>query len=98
LDRSFSSPKVNQMMTAFVQSILQKVSYTICAASFLGAFYVCLVGAKCSIALMAGQSRHFLRGNAYICTMRLLGVLLLIFAAMFFRNALYYLSVDGLVS
>ena len=69
-----------------------------CAASFLGASYVCLVGTKCSIALMAGQSRHFLRGNAYICTMRLLGVLLLIFAAMLFRNALYYLSVDGLVS
>lgn len=64
---------------------------TACAASFLGAFYVCLLGAKCGIALMVGRSRHLFKGKAYLYTMRLLGVFLLVFAAMLFHSALCYL-------
>ncbi len=49
-------------------------------AVFVAGFYLCLVGSKIVIALLAGQSRQFLAGKNYVYLMRVLGVLLLIFA------------------
>lgn len=60
------------------------------AGSFLAVFYVCLVGVKCFIAVVMGKSRQFLRGKAYTYIMRFLGVLLMVFALILFRNALHY--------
>ncbi|MBW2506957.1 MAG: LysE family transporter, partial [Deltaproteobacteria bacterium] len=50
------------------------------AASFVMSFYLLLVGSKVMLALMTNKSRVFLQGNKYIYTIRLLGIVLLIFA------------------
>lgn len=50
-------------------------------ALFVGAFYFCLVGSKVALALLAGRSRRFLTGQAYVYALRGLGVLILLFAA-----------------
>lgn len=50
-------------------------------ALFVGAFYLCLVGSKVALALLAGRSRAFLTGRAYVYVLRGLGALLLLFAA-----------------
>jgi threonine/homoserine/homoserine lactone efflux protein len=49
-------------------------------ALFLGGFYVCLVGSKVLVAVLVGRSRGLLTGQAYVNTMRGLGLLLLVFA------------------
>lgn len=49
-------------------------------ASFLGGFYFFLVGSKIFLAVLFGRSRDFLGSRVYLAIMRLLGVLLLLFA------------------
>ena len=56
--------------------------------AFLAGFYACLIGAKCVLAIVAGRSSQRLRGGAYRGVMLVLGVLLLLFAAL--------LAVEGL--
>ena len=56
--------------------------------AFLAGFYACLVGAKCVLAIVAGRSGGRLRGGGYRAVMLVLGVLLLLFAAL--------LAVEGL--
>jgi threonine/homoserine/homoserine lactone efflux protein len=56
------------------------------AAGFLAGFYLCLVGSKVGVAVLAGRSRQFLSGGAYGVAMRVLGVLLLLFAALLARE------------
>ena len=46
------------------------------AATFIGTFYICLVGSKIFLAIVVGRFRSFLAGRTYIMIMRLLGVLL----------------------
>jgi threonine/homoserine/homoserine lactone efflux protein len=58
------------------------------AAAFIGSFYILLVGSKIAIAIIVGKSRSFLAGSAYIYTMRCLGLILLIFAALLFYDGL----------
>jgi len=58
------------------------------AVSFIGSFYVLLVGAKIVLAILVAKSRSFLQGEAYIFIMRLLGVLLLVLAGILFRDGL----------
>jgi threonine/homoserine/homoserine lactone efflux protein len=55
---------------------------------FVGSFLGCLVGSKCFVAIIAGKSRHFLTGRAYLYIMRTLGVVLLVFAFILFRDGL----------
>lgn len=62
------------------------------AAGFLALFYAGLVGAKLGAAVLAGSSRRFLAGPAYAWTMRLLGALLLLFAALLARDGLRLLG------
>ena len=62
-------------------------------ALFLILFYGCLVGSKLVVAVAVGRSRRFLRSRAYIWVIRSLGVLLILFAAAFFREGLRYLGV-----
>ncbi len=47
---------------------------------FIVSFYVLLVGSKIALALTAGKSREFLTGRPYLYIMRILGVVLVIFA------------------
>jgi threonine/homoserine/homoserine lactone efflux protein len=55
---------------------------------FVGSFLGCLVGSKCFVAIIAGKSKHFLTGRAYLYIMRTLGVVLLVFAFILFRDGL----------
>lgn len=55
---------------------------------FVSSFLGCLVGSKCFVAIVAGRSRHFLTGKGYLYIMRALGVVLLVFAIILFRDGL----------
>ena len=56
------------------------------AFSFIVSFYGMLVGSKMLLAILTGKSRAFLQGKAYIMVMRFLGVILLLFALVLFRD------------
>jgi len=58
------------------------------AVAFVTSFYVCLVGSKLCLALVVGKSRAFLDGHIYVYAMRVLGVLLFLFALLLFRDGL----------
>ncbi len=59
---------------------------------FVGSFLGCLVGSKCFVAIIAGKSRHFLTGRTYLYFIRALGVVLLIFAFVLFKDGLRLFS------
>jgi threonine/homoserine/homoserine lactone efflux protein len=63
------------------------------AAAFLCGFYLLLVGSKVGVALMAGRSRDLLVGRPYRVVMRVLAVLLGLFAVLLFREGLKHLAV-----
>jgi len=58
------------------------------ATAFVTSFYLCLVGSKIFLAVVVGKSRTFLEGRIYVYTMRVLGVLLFVFALLLFRDGL----------
>jgi len=55
---------------------------------FIVGMYFCLVGSKILIAIIVGKSRVFLKSKNYIYTIRILGIILLIFAMIFFKDGL----------
>ena len=63
------------------------------AGAFVAGFMGCLVGVKIVIAVTAGRSRHLLSGQAYLYIMRLLGVLLIVFAGILIRDGLALLGI-----
>ncbi len=63
------------------------VSWTY-AAAFLGAFFFSIVGSKALLARLVHGSRTFMQGRAYLWIMRLLGVLLMGYAVLLFRDGL----------
>jgi threonine/homoserine/homoserine lactone efflux protein len=58
------------------------------AIAFVAGFYLSLVGAKVVTAFVVSRSRTFLAGKTYLFTMRILGVLLFVFAMLLFRDGL----------
>ncbi len=64
------------------------------ALAFVMGFYVTLIGSKVGVAVLVGKSRGWLMGPAYAWIMRGLGLLLLVFALMLFREGLHLLGVD----
>mgnify|MGYP001826001658 CR=1 FL=1 len=60
---------------------------------FIGGFYFFLVGAKVVLAVLVGKSRSFFSDNAYVYTMRFLGVLLGGFSMLLFADGLELLGV-----
>jgi threonine/homoserine/homoserine lactone efflux protein len=62
------------------------------AAAFLFGFYLLLVGSKVGVALLAGRSRNLLAGRPYRVTMRVLAVILTLFALLLFREGLKHLA------
>jgi len=62
------------------------------AISFVGSFYVLLVGAKIVLAVLVGKTRSFLLGHTYVFTMRTLGLIMIILAALLFRDGLQLLG------
>ena len=62
------------------------------AAGFLVAMYGCLVGSKMLVALLVGRGRTVLSSRAYVLLVRARGIVLLVFALLFLRDGLRYLS------
>jgi threonine/homoserine/homoserine lactone efflux protein len=60
---------------------------------FLVGFYVCLVGSKVIMAIVAARSKHLLAGKAYRYVMRILGVALIVLAFVLLKEGLVFLSV-----
>ena len=63
------------------------------AALFLFVFYTTLVGSKVSIAVITGKSRDLLNSRYYKYLIRLLGVVLFLFALYFIKNGLGYFGI-----
>jgi len=59
---------------------------------FVGSFLGCLVGSKFLLVVIAGKSKHFLTGRAYFYIMRALGIVLLAFAFVLFKDGLRLLK------
>jgi threonine/homoserine/homoserine lactone efflux protein len=57
------------------------------AGAFVMGFYACLVGSKVGITVMVGRARGRVAGRGYRWTMRILAVLLVVFAAGLVREA-----------
>ena len=60
--------------------------------SFIASFYVLLVGSKIVLAILVDKSRSFLSGKIYISTMRMLGLVLILLAAILFRDGFQLLG------
>jgi threonine/homoserine/homoserine lactone efflux protein len=60
----------------------------ISALSFILGFYLFLVGSKITMAFIVDRSKSFLQSNTYIYIIRTLGLVLLLFAILFFRDGL----------
>jgi threonine/homoserine/homoserine lactone efflux protein len=63
------------------------------ALMFLFAMYFCLVGSKVTTAFILGRSRYFLKNKYYLYLLRGLGILLLVFAFIYFIDGLKYLHI-----
>ena len=63
------------------------------AVGFLACLLGFLVGSKMTVAVIVGRSRHLLAGRGYRTVMRTLGVLLVLFAVLMFRDGLRLLGV-----
>lgn len=61
--------------------------------AFIISFYSFLVGAKIVLAIFIGKSKSFLRGNAYIYTLRFLGLVLCVLAIVLFYDGLKLLEI-----
>jgi threonine/homoserine/homoserine lactone efflux protein len=62
------------------------------AFAFIIAFYLLLIGSKISIALLVDRSRAFLRNKTFIWTLRILGLVLLMFAILLIKEGMKYLG------
>ena len=54
---------------------------------FVAGFYIALIGSKICLAMLVNRSRGFLRGQAYLCLMKAMGVVLLAFALLLFNES-----------
>jgi len=63
--------------------------------AFLVGFYACLIGSKVTVAAAVGASRGALTGRAYPWIMRILGAILLVFAALLLREGAILLGLIG---
>ncbi len=70
-------------------------SSAVSASIFILSFYLSLVGSKMGITFLTGKSRHLLESRNFIYTIKILGAVLLLFAALFIKNALYYIGVTS---
>ena len=61
--------------------------------AFIISFYVFLVGSKIVLAILIGKSKSLLSGNAYMFTMRFLGLVLCVLAMVLFRDGLKLLEI-----
>ena len=55
---------------------------------FIVGFYLFIVGAKIGVALIVGRFRDFLRSRAYVLCMRVMGLVMLVFALLSLKQGL----------
>ncbi|MFZ5907570.1 MAG: LysE family translocator [Nitrospirota bacterium] len=80
-------------ITVGAPMVLRAYTATLLSAFlFVLGFYVLLVGSKIFVAVVVDKSRDFLKSRAYVYTIRLLGFVLLIFAALFLKDGLRLLG------
>ena len=80
-------------MTVGAPIILKGINQNFLAAFlFVSTFTFLLVGSKVLLAMVVEKSRSFLKGSVYIWVMRILGVLLLFFSMVLFRDGLKLLG------
>ncbi|MGF7117171.1 LysE family translocator [Methanobacterium oryzae] len=72
------------IINAYAESVLSPIL-------FLIGFYALLVGSKIAISYATSKSRNFITGKTYINIMRVLGVILVIFALYFFNQGIQLL-------
>lgn len=60
------------------------------ASLFLVAFYVTIISSFLLTAFLVSRFRHLLQGKLYTYTMRFLGLSLILFSVLFFRNGLKF--------
>lgn len=65
-------------------------SNILCAISFVGIYYFCLIGSKILVAVIVEKFRSFI-DKAYNYVMRFLGIILLIFAYITFKDGISFL-------
>lgn len=65
----------------------------ISALAFILGFYAFLIGSKIMLAILVGRSKSLLTGNAYIYTMRFLGLILCIFGIILFKDGFILLGI-----
>jgi threonine/homoserine/homoserine lactone efflux protein len=68
-------------LKAYKNSALSVILFVLC-------LYAVLVGSKILIAIVIGKSRRFLKSRHYVYTIRLLGIILLLFALLFVKDGL----------
>jgi threonine/homoserine/homoserine lactone efflux protein len=80
-------------MTVGAPIIFKGINQNILSALlFVGTFIFFLVGSKLLLAMVAEKSRSFLKGAVYIWVVRILGILLLFFSIVLFRDGLKLLA------
>jgi threonine/homoserine/homoserine lactone efflux protein len=57
-------------------------------AAFFFTFYFFLVGSKITVAILAERSKSFLNNRGYVWVMRMMGVVLLVFALIFLKKGI----------
>jgi threonine/homoserine/homoserine lactone efflux protein len=62
------------------------------SVAFIAGFYVCLVGAKVFLAVLSGKCRQRLTERAHRSLLRILGLLLLVFAGLLFQDGFQLLG------
>lgn len=72
------------MLSAYAQGLAH-------AVLFLFGFYICLVGAKVILAHIVNNSKEFFSGQTYIYLMKILGLALLVFACILFKDGIVLL-------
>lgn len=60
---------------------------------FISSFMLVLVASKIGLALAASKSKEFLKSRHYIHALRFLGIVLILFSAMFFIDGLKFLGI-----
>jgi len=59
---------------------------------FLAGFYFCLIGAKVVIAILVGQSKHFLSDRVFKILNHVMGIILIVFAGILMRDGIRYFN------
>jgi len=58
---------------------------------FLAGFYVMLVGSKIVFALLTGKMKNILQQKAFVLSIRFLGIVLIVFSVLLFKEAVHYI-------